>query len=126
MKGNSFYSAVAGIGLNVNQIEFSSHIPRPVSMKMLTGKDYSVIDSAVEIRDIFMDLYSQLEAGKSEEIYSSYLSHLFRINQWAGYKVGNKTFDARIAGIGEFGQLILEDRAGKLHSFVFKEIEFII
>jgi len=108
------------------QMSFSSHIPRPVSMKMITGNDYNVIDSALEIRDIFMDLYRQLEEGKNEDIHSSYMSHLFRINQWGKFKEGGNIFDARIAGIGEYGQLILEDRAGKLHSYFFKEVEFII
>jgi BirA family biotin operon repressor/biotin-[acetyl-CoA-carboxylase] ligase len=35
-------------------------------------------------------------------------------------------FEGRITKIGEFGQLILEERNGSLSEYMFKEVEFVI
>ncbi len=38
--GEKIESSVAGIGLNINQDKFDPGIPNPVSLKMITGKEY--------------------------------------------------------------------------------------
>lgn len=124
--GNRFHTAVAGIGLNLNQLRFSKELPNPVSLKMLTGKDYDAVEVAVQVRQIFLDWYQKLEAGDIAEIDEAYHKNLFRMNEWAVFQENNKRFEARILGTGEFGQLILEDHSGKQSAWMFKEIEFVI
>ena len=123
--GNEFHSAVAGIGLNLNQEKFSAELPNPVSLKLITGKDYEIKETALQLREIFMKWYQKLEAGHIGEIDEFYHKNLFRINEWAVFQKENNRFEARILGTGEFGQLILEDRSGKQSLYMFKEIEFV-
>jgi BirA family transcriptional regulator, biotin operon repressor / biotin---[acetyl-CoA-carboxylase] ligase len=124
--GNQFHSAVAGIGLNLNQEKFSAELPNPISLKLIAGKDFNVKEMALQLREIFMKWYQKLEAGFIAEIDETYHENLFRINEWAVFQKKNNSFEARILGTGEYGQLILEDRSGKQSFYMFKEIEFVI
>ena len=124
--GSTLHSAVAGIGFNLNQTEFSHQLPNPLSVKQLTGVHYGITETASEIRDITMNLYKKLESGACEEIDSAYLNHLFRYNEWAMYRENGRLFEARITGIGEYGHLVVEERSGNTSSYAFKEIEFVL
>jgi len=124
--GNHLSSAIIGIGLNLNQEEFVSDAPNPVSLKQITGKDYNIEDVAFEIADHLNKWYKLLENGEFDDIESVYLNQLFRVNEWAVFTKNGKQFEARITGIGEYGQLILEDRNGVISEHMFKEVEFVI
>ena len=41
-RGDSLARTVVGIGINVNQTEFSADIPNPISLSMLTGRKYDL------------------------------------------------------------------------------------
>jgi BirA family transcriptional regulator, biotin operon repressor / biotin---[acetyl-CoA-carboxylase] ligase len=124
--GNQFHSAVVGIGLNLNQEKFSAELPNPVSLKLLTGKNFDLRETVLQLRENFMKWYQKLEAGQMAEIDETYHKNLFRINEWAVFQKNNQHFEARILGTGEYGQLILEDRSGNQTFYMFKEIEFVI
>jgi BirA family transcriptional regulator, biotin operon repressor / biotin---[acetyl-CoA-carboxylase] ligase len=126
IQGNYFHSVVVGIGLNLNQLDFSEELPNPVSLKKLTGEEFNPEKTATEVRDIFMRWYQKLKDGLTEEIDAFYLGNLFRKNEWAQFRKNETLFEARVLGIGEYGQLLLEDRAGNQSSYMFKEIEFVI
>jgi len=126
IQGNYFHSAVAGIGMNLNQLVFSRELPNPVSLKKLTGKEFDPETTTGEVRDIFRRWYQKLKDGLTEEIDACYLGNLFRKNEWAQFRKNETLFEARILGIAEYGQLLLEDRAGNQSSYMFKEIEFVI
>lgn len=123
--GERFSSAVAGIGLNLNQVKFLSDAPNPVSLCQLTGKTYDFQSVASNIAIAVQGWYNKLKDGKFKDIKNQYLSHLYRKEKWALYQKGNCRFEARPAGIGEYGQLLLEDRSGKITGYMFKEIEFV-
>ena len=126
VKGNNVSSAIIGIGLNLNQEKFITDAPNPVSLKLISGKDYIVESVADQIREYFFIWYDKLQAGRFNEIDTTYYSQLFRANEWALFAKQGIQFDARICGIGDFGQLILEERNGSLSEFMFKEVEFVI
>lgn len=126
IQGNCFHAAVVGIGLNLNQLYFSEELSNPVSLKKLTGEEFNLEKTAGEVRDIFMSWYQKLKDGLTEEIDAGYLNNLFRKNEWAQYRKAGKLLEARILGVGEYGQLILEDRNGNQSSYLFKEIEFVV
>jgi BirA family biotin operon repressor/biotin-[acetyl-CoA-carboxylase] ligase len=126
IKGSNLSSAVIGIGLNLNQEKFVSDAPNPVSLKQITCKNYDMEKVAAQIWEYFNIWYEKLQAGNLIEINSAYLNQLYRVNEWALFAKNGIQFEARIAGIGEFGQLILEDRNGFISEYMFKEVEFVI
>ncbi|MCY1720363.1 biotin--[acetyl-CoA-carboxylase] ligase [Prolixibacteraceae bacterium Z1-6] len=126
IKGSKLDSAIIGIGLNLNQENFISGAPNPVSLKQLTGKEYNAKEVLKDFLIRFNDLMGELQNGFFETIEKNYLAGLFRYNEWSLFRKDGKEFTARIAGIGEFGQLQLEKRSGDVEAFLFKEVEFVI
>lgn len=126
VKGQNISSAIIGIGLNLNQELFISDAPNPVSLKQITGKDYDVKKITEQILKHIDVWYGKLENGCFNEIDLAYFSLLFRANKWALFAENGKQFEAKITGIGKFGQLILEYRNGLSAEYMFKEVEFVI
>jgi BirA family transcriptional regulator, biotin operon repressor / biotin---[acetyl-CoA-carboxylase] ligase len=126
VKGRNLFSSVLGIGLNVNQERFNSGAPNPVSLKLITGKEYELEKVANEITDLVFEGYRKLKVGDNESINVQYFETLFRKDTWSKYRKETGEFDARISGIGQFGQLQLEEKDGKFSEYMFKEVEFVI
>ncbi len=125
IQGDRIFASVIGIGLNLNQVEFSSELPNPVSLKMITGKYYTATGVLESLRQILFRLYARLEEGYYKEIDDKYLASLYRKGEWHWYRERDRIFEARITGIGPYGQLISEERSGKISEYMFGEIEFI-
>ena len=126
VSGYYMHSSVVGIGLNLNQEVFSTELPNPVSLKQITGKNYSIEEVAMRFQDKFYDWYNHLEHQQITAIDINYFNKIYRKNKWSLFRKNDTEFEARINGIGEYGQLILEDRDGKLSECQFKEVEFIV
>lgn len=126
IKGSNLFASVLGIGLNLNQEYFLSDAPNPISLKQITGKNYKIESVASEIRELIFDWYKKIETNNFAEIDSAYFSQLFRKREWKMYSKEETLFEAKIIGIGEFGQLQLEKRDGTVEEFMFKELEFVI
>lgn len=124
--GSNLHSAIAGVGLNLNQTDFISGAPNPVSLTQLTGKDYNVEIIAERLWEKLEIRYNQLKSGDFNSIETAYVNQLFRYQKWAFYAKQGEVFEARITGIGQFGQLRLEHRNGEISEHLFKEVEFVI
>jgi BirA family transcriptional regulator, biotin operon repressor / biotin---[acetyl-CoA-carboxylase] ligase len=126
IKANHLDSSIIGIGLNLNQERFVSDAPNPVSLKQITGKDYKIEEVALKIWELLSFWFENLQSRSFSEIDLIYFNQLFRANEWALFAKQGIQFEARITGIGDFGQLILEDRSGVFSEYMFKEVEFVI
>ncbi len=126
IKGRNVNSSVLGIGLNLNQEQFISEAPNPVSLKQLTGKPYEIANVAEKLVGLVFQWYDRLKAGDFEYIDTVYFDRLFRKNTWSVFNKGSVEFEAKIIGIGEFGQLILEERDGNISGYMFKEVGYVI
>ena len=126
VKGRFLLHSVAGIGLNLNQDQFLSGAPNPVSLKQLTGKTYHIQGIAEIVKQRLFFWYNKLKEGNLDEVSSAYFSNLFRFGEWSQYREKDVEFEARIAGVGEYGQLLLENRKGEISSYMFKEVEFVL
>ena len=124
--GLHLHSAVAGVGLNLNQTVFITDAPNPVSLTQLTGKDYNVEIVAERLWEKLEIRYNELKSGDFNAMEIAYINRLFRYHQWAFYAKQGEVFEARITGIGQFGQLKLEHRNGEISEHFFKEVEFVI
>ncbi len=126
IKGQKLDTSIIGIGLNLNQKKFYSDAPNPVSLKQLSGKDYAIELVLQQLLQSIDEQLNLLRGFKFTEIDDQYLEHLYLYKKWSWYKKDGKTFEARIVGIGEFGQLQLETKQSEILEFMFKEVEFVI
>jgi BirA family biotin operon repressor/biotin-[acetyl-CoA-carboxylase] ligase len=123
---NSIVHTIAGVGLNVNQIEFPRYVPNPVSLKMITGKDYDLRGSLKQLL-LNLDLrYRQLMSKKIQLMRNEYISSLYGFMEWRSFRtIYRGPIYGRIVGITQSGQLIVENEDETISNFSFKEIEFI-
>jgi BirA family transcriptional regulator, biotin operon repressor / biotin---[acetyl-CoA-carboxylase] ligase len=123
--GQKFDYVIAGIGLNINQVHFKSLAPNPVSMKNITGLEYNLDTLLNELCRILDNHYRQLKSGDSETIQKQYLSNLYRFNEWQQYSILGTECKARITGIGEYGQLLLQDSKENRYTCDLKEVVYL-
>ena len=118
--------SISGTGVNLNQEQFISDAPNPVSLFQITGKRY---DRRV-ILEQFMERaeadYERLKAGEDSLIASRYKEHLYRKDGFHAYRDGTGNFYARILDVEPDGRLILEDKEGNRRGYMFKEVEYVI
>ncbi|ERJ99097.1 biotin--[acetyl-CoA-carboxylase] ligase [Hoylesella pleuritidis] len=117
---------VLGTGLNVNQREFHSDAPNPVSLFQILGYK---IDPDLLLNKIitrFEKYYHLVIQGYYSQISTQYHAALYRTKGL--YKYSDKTgdFQATILRVEDNGHLILRDSTGKLRQYAFKELTFII
>jgi BirA family biotin operon repressor/biotin-[acetyl-CoA-carboxylase] ligase len=124
--GNRLDYVVVGIGLNVNQTIFTSDAPNPVSLKMVTGRDYDLDELLQKLLNFIYEKYAQLKPETSQKIENEYLKKLYRLMEWHEFILkGNKTL-ARITGTNTYGQLELETENRQVFTCDLKEVKFII
>lgn len=122
--GNTINNTIAGIGLNINQVKFPRYIPNPVSLKLLTGKEYDLDFCLEQIAGCIDRRYKQLISGSRTEIRNDYMSSLYRSGEWHSFKTDSGLLLGRIISVTDSGCLQIEDDKNGIHEFRFKEVEF--
>ncbi len=116
--------AVAGIGVNINQTIFPEELVNAVSLKQITGKNYNPVKLAQELC-LFMDKnFKKLITKGFEDIYTVYISHLYKKNEAVKLKKDNRVFEAVIKSVSLAGELIVQHAIEE--KFGFGEIEWVI
>ena len=129
LAGTTITRSIAGIGINVNQTEWLSDAPNPVSMAQLTGATYPIeqlISSVTSEIESLIPLTSTPE-GRTK-LHTLYMERLWRRS---GYHLWQEPqsaepFPARIAHIALTGHLTLETAEGLRRTYAFKEISAVI
>jgi BirA family biotin operon repressor/biotin-[acetyl-CoA-carboxylase] ligase len=125
IKANMMDLSIIGIGLNVNQMQFKDWPTHPISLKMITGKDY---DLQPLMEQIAAHIIKKVELLKSNPtaIEQAYLKRLFRYQTWADYEVDGKALRLFMTGIDAFGRLQLVDEQQTVHCYEIKQIKFLV
>lgn len=124
--GNSFEHVIIGIGININQEKFSNNAPNPVSLKLLTGKEYDIENCLKELCVSLNKRYDQMQENFLDKLDSDYLKNNYRYNVFSKFMKNDSLIYAKISGISQSGKLQLQDKDRKLSEYAFKEIEYII
>jgi len=122
IRGNTWQWAVAGMGVNINQTEFSTSLSNPVSLKQITGKTYNVVDMAKNLCDHLQKRYEQLQENK-ESILQDYNAVLYKRGEVVKLKKNNAVFNCTIKEVNAFGQLEITD--APLSHVEFGEVEWV-
>lgn len=122
---SSIKSSVIGIGINVNQTDFLSNAPNPVSLKTLTNQQYDCELVLAEILSGIDFYYDLLKKGEHELIDREFISVLYKYNEMHWFRSDNQSFEGKIVGVNEIGQLLIRKQDGEILDFHFKEVEFL-
>ncbi|MBR3521277.1 MAG: biotin--[Prevotella sp.] len=122
LSGGILADMVIGTGINVNQTEFLSDAPNPVSLKQITGREHDREALLNDILERFQPLQQMLKDGGTEEIVRLYHERLYRKEGMHGYKDANGTFMAAIDYVEPSGILHLTLEDGTKREYMFKEV----
>lgn len=127
LQGAMFSRTIAGIGLNVNQKEFSCDLPNPISMTQVAGREFDREKVLAVLASALMSRFDQLRAGEWEMLQREYHLRLYRRGEWHWYALPDgERFRGRILGVESTGALRIEMESGEEQAFLFKEVEFVI
>ena len=137
--GNEVRYAIAGIGLNVNQTEFRSDAPNPISLRQITGREQDVHEL---MRQLLAAMHAVL-AEPEQAVWDYYRAHLYRREGYWPYverevsteptmnansqePIAKSLFRARIEDVLPTGELVLRDEEGKQRIYHFKQVRYVI
>lgn len=129
ISGGHIENCIVGIGINVNQQEFPSSIPNPVSISQICGSEQvpDIIGTLLKaIVSSFSGYLSDFRGGDYQKIASLYQSRLYRSSGFHPFRDKDGDFEAAIIEVEDDGTLVLRDRQDGIRTYAFKEVEFII
>ena len=125
IEGRMMGTSIIGIGLNVNQIEFSKDIPNPISLKMISGLEFDLENLLnLLISGIKNSVESLRFEENQKEINKKYISKSYRFGIWADYYYQNQVKSLIINGFDKYGRLLLRDKEGADIVCDVKELQF--
>lgn len=127
--GNKLAQSIVGVGINVNQTEFVSPAPNPVSMAMLCGKKFELEALANGFVENIIATVDKLAAEKGrQEIFEEYFSRLWRCDGYYPYLDVEKAekIMATIETIAPTGHLTLRLDNNTLRTYAFKQVQAIL
>jgi BirA family biotin operon repressor/biotin-[acetyl-CoA-carboxylase] ligase len=126
LRGNQIQYSIAGIGLNINQGVFPTEILNPTSLKIITGKIFSVDEIFSPLCSHLESRYLQLKAGQEEKLNRDYISSLYRFGEKCFYEDAHGKFSAQIENVDEDGRLCLLKEDGCKTKYAMKEVRFLV
>ena len=134
--GNELNYSIAGIGLNVNQTEWKTDAPNPVSLKQITGQEYNIYE-------LMQRLDVEVQKALKEAVWAEYKAHLYRregfwpfverevstaptMNVQSNKVQGTKVFMAQIKDVLPTGEIMLIDEKNQERKYHFKQIRYVV
>ena len=124
IKQNNVAATVVGIGLNVNQVNFSN-LPQASSLLNVTGISYDLDELLQSILKELEILFDLVESNHFKTIKTTYESYLFRKDKPSTFKNEEGLFSGFIKGVSNEGllEVLLEDNI--LKTFDLKTIKLL-
>ena len=124
LTGHNLLRSIIGIGINVNQTTFRGDAPNPVSLWQILKQE---VDREVVLCQFLsrFEAYNQaLSTGEKALIHDRYMKALYRREGFHPYTDAQGAFSAQIYGIEPTGHLLLQDTAGTIRRYAFKEVSY--
>jgi BirA family transcriptional regulator, biotin operon repressor / biotin---[acetyl-CoA-carboxylase] ligase len=126
LQGNVLASAVVGIGLNVNQTDFSQGAyGMPTSLQAEAGRPFALDQVRDELLARLERRYLALRAGRVETLDHDYLHALYGYQELVPLRIDGEVVTRMPMGVDPQGRLIVEE-GGKFRYFDLKEISFLL
>ena len=122
MENTSIKSSIVGIGLNVNQTEFSGF--NATSLKLENQMEFSIENTAMKLIEFLQLRFNTLQFKDLIGLRNQYLNLLWLKNKLSMFEDENGIFEGKIMGTDEFGRLIVEQNSIS-KTYDLKEIKFL-
>lgn len=124
LQGAVLRASVVGIGLNVNQTQFSETAPNATSLALCFGKTFDLEALTAALCENLERCYLALKAGNQISLRMEYERRLFRRGEITRFETPDQgSFVGTILGVAEDGRLKIEAENGTL-LFNLKEVFF--
>lgn len=123
IRGTDWQWAIIGIGINVNQTQFSQ-LQNPVSIKQVSGKQTNVSTLAKQLHTAVTDALSDLEINGFDAYFEQYNRLLFRKQEMVRLKKDSRIIHTRINGVNRQGQLVTGISSEEC--FAFGDVEWLL
>jgi BirA family biotin operon repressor/biotin-[acetyl-CoA-carboxylase] ligase len=125
ISGNLIKQTVIGIGLNVNQEQFTATIGNVTSLKKVTGKSFDMDPLLEAIVSSIQNFVGYIDRKEFQKLKELYLKSLYKFQKPAMF-VDDKgsVFLGKIVDVFEDGKLVVELPNEKTRKFNLKEIKF--
>lgn len=103
---------IAGIGININQTNFRSDAPNPISLKQIVKCDDNLNLELLlnQYLERLIKRYQQIKSLNWEEIATDYHKHLYRYDKESFFQDKNGVFEGRITNVNQEGILSIEKK----------------
>ena len=122
LEGNHLSRTLIGIGLNVNQTEFVSDAPNPISLRQILGHEVD----RTELLTAICHTFTHPTIPDAAALHTHYTTLLYRLGVPATYRDSQGTFTATLHHVEPDGRLILLDEQGIQRSYLFKEVAHVL
>jgi BirA family biotin operon repressor/biotin-[acetyl-CoA-carboxylase] ligase len=109
--GNKLNHSICGLGLNINQTQFSSVIPNPISLANITNNNFEILPLVKNISVRFMNYINEFDQNKIDK---EYLEKLFLKDVERNFKIKGENRSLKISNVDKYGRLILLDNKTKI------------
>lgn len=125
VQGQQIVKSVIGIGLNVNQRDFSG-LPKASSLANITGRVFKVKKLLKEVMNALEEMLKEVSATSFEQVYEEYQEYLFQRGKVSAFrpKMG-KDFMGIIREVAPNGALIVATETEEIKQFQLKEVELL-
>lgn len=135
--GEKVHHSIVGIGVNVNQVEWKSSAPNPISMREIARRVFDV----EELLNRFLEALESVSKTDVSALHCLYMGHLYRREGFYPYverevsieptrvvlhDEGCSPFLAEIMDVSNMGELILRKENGDVQRYHFKQIRYVI
>jgi len=116
---------IFGIGININQMEFKSDAPNPVSLAQVLGHEVDREEVLQKIIEAFEKYYELLRRADYMDVSGIYHLALYRRKGFHWYEDKDGKFEGAFVEVEDDGHLILHDKQGVIRSYAFGEVKFL-
>ena len=117
---------IFGIGININQLEFKSDAPNPVSLAQILGHEVDREEVLQKIIEAFDRYYELLRRADYQDVSGIYHLSLYRRKGYHWYEDKDGKFEGAFVEVEDDGHLILHDKKGVIRSYAFGEIKYVL
>ncbi|MEE9373297.1 MAG: biotin--[acetyl-CoA-carboxylase] ligase [Saprospiraceae bacterium] len=111
---NKIKSSIIGIGINVNQESFDTHLLNPISMTMIKKRVFDKNQLALKVLDEIYSLFAKRKKESVTTLCKIYNTQLYRSGEMKKYIINGKNRTMIIEKVDASGILYLRDGEGEI------------